>query len=125
MRHRKIGRKLNCNSSYRHALFRNLIINLVRDEIIKITLPKAKELRRFVEPLITRAKEDNLSNRRLIFSKIRNNNIINKLFKELAPRFINSCGGYTRILKCGYRIGDKAPMAYIEILKPVKKINPQ
>ncbi|WWO98811.1 MAG: 50S ribosomal protein L17 [Candidatus Dasytiphilus stammeri] len=116
MRHRKIGRKLNCKSSYRQALFRNLIINLVRDEIIKTTLPKAKELRRFIEPLITRAKVDNLSNRRLIFSKIRNNNTVIKLFKELAPKFVNRYGGYTRVLKCGYRIGDKAPMAYLEIL---------
>ncbi|WWO97449.1 MAG: 50S ribosomal protein L17 [Candidatus Dasytiphilus stammeri] len=117
MHHRKIGRKFNCNSSYRHALFRNLIINLVRDEIIKITLPKAKELRRFIEPLITRSKVDNLPNRRLIFSRIRNKNTLNKLFKELAPRFANRYGGYTRVLKCGYRNGDKAPMAYLEILK--------
>ncbi|WWO95409.1 MAG: 50S ribosomal protein L17 [Candidatus Dasytiphilus stammeri] len=120
MRHHKIGRKLNCKSSYRHALFRNLIINLVRDEIIKITLPKAKELRRFIEPLITRAKIDNLSNRRLIFSKIRNNDTLNKLFNELAPRLINRPGGYTRVLKCGYRSGDKASMAYLEILNDKK-----
>ncbi|WWP00012.1 MAG: 50S ribosomal protein L17 [Candidatus Dasytiphilus stammeri] len=123
MRHRKIGRKLNCNSSYRHALFRNLIINLVRDEIIKITLPKAKELRRFIEPLITKSKLDNLSNRRLIFSKIRNKNTLNKLFKELAPRFTNRSGGYTRVLKCGYRNGDKAPMAYLEILNRNQQLN--
>ncbi|WWO97042.1 MAG: 50S ribosomal protein L17 [Candidatus Dasytiphilus stammeri] len=121
MRHRKIGRKLNCKSSVRKALFRNLSKELVKHEIIKTTLPKAKELRRIIEPLITFAKIDNCSRRRLSFSQIRDNFFVKKLFSEIAPRFINCNGGYTRILKCGFRTGDNAPMAYIELINRLPK----
>ena len=113
MRHRKSGRQLNRNSSHRQAMFRNLASALVSHEIIKTTLPKAKELRRVVEPLITLAKEDSVANRRLAFARTRN---IAKLFNELGPRFAQRAGGYTRILKCGFRAGDNAPMAYIELV---------
>ncbi|WWO99331.1 MAG: 50S ribosomal protein L17 [Candidatus Dasytiphilus stammeri] len=116
MRHRKSGRKLNCNSSYRSALFRNLTANLVSCEKIKTTLTKAKELRRIIEPLITISKIDNIANRRLVFSRIRNNQVLKKLFNELGPRFATRPGGYTRILKCGYRLGDNAPLAYLEFM---------
>ncbi|WWO96553.1 MAG: 50S ribosomal protein L17 [Candidatus Dasytiphilus stammeri] len=119
MRHRKIGRKLNCKSNMRKALFLNLSKELVRHEIIKTTLPKAKELRRIIEPLITFAKVDNLSRRRLAFSKIRTKTIVKKLFDDIGPRFINCPGGYTRILKCGFRTGDQAPMAYIELINRI------
>ena len=110
MRHRKSGRQLNRNSSHRQAMFRNMAGSLVRHEIIKTTLPKAKELRRVVEPLITLAKTDSVANRRLAFARTRDNEIVAKLFNELGP------GGYTRILKCGFRAGDNAPMAYIELV---------
>ncbi|CUX97076.1 50S ribosomal protein L17 [Candidatus Hoaglandella endobia] len=116
MRHRKIGLQLNRNSSHRQAMFRNMACSLVRYELIKTTLPKAKELRRIVEPLMTLAKLDNLANRRLVFSRTRNNEIVAKLFNELNLRFANRTGGYTRILKCGFRVGDNAPMAYIELV---------
>ncbi len=116
MRHRKSGRQLNRNSSHRKAMFRNLTSALVGNEIIKTTVPKAKELRRVVEPLITLAKEDSVANRRLAFARIRNVETVAKLFNELGPRFANRAGGYTRILKCGYRAGDNAPMAYIELV---------
>ena len=116
MRHRKSGRHLNRNSSYRQALFRNLASALVSHEIIKTTLPKAKELRRVVEPLITLAKVDSVANRRLAFARIRNIETVAKLFNELGPRFAQRAGGYTRILKCGFRAGDNAPMAYIELV---------
>ena len=116
MRHRKSGRHLNRNSSYRQALFRNLASALVSHEIIKTTLPKAKELRRVVEPLITLAKVDSVANRRLAFARTRNIETVAKLFNELGPRFANRAGGYTRILKCGFRAGDNAPMAYIELV---------
>ncbi|WWO97763.1 MAG: 50S ribosomal protein L17 [Candidatus Dasytiphilus stammeri] len=116
MRHRKIGRRLNCNSSHRNALFRNLTASLVYYERIKTTLTKAKELRRIIEPLITISKIDTTANRRLVFSRIRNNQVLNKLFNELGPRFITRPGGYTRILKCGYRLGDNAPLAYLELM---------
>ncbi|WWP01550.1 MAG: 50S ribosomal protein L17 [Candidatus Dasytiphilus stammeri] len=116
MRHRKSGRKLNCNSSHRKALFRNLTANLVYCERIKTTLSKAKELRRIIEPLITISKIDNIANRRLVFSRIRNNHVLKKLFNELGPRFTTRPGGYTRILKCGYRLGDNAPLAYLEFM---------
>ncbi|WP_225639612.1 50S ribosomal protein L17 [Candidatus Profftia sp. (ex Adelges kitamiensis)] len=116
MRHRKIGRRLNRNSSHRKAMFRNMASSLVLHEIIKTTLPKAKELRRVFEPLITFAKIDSIANRRLIFSHTRNNKIVSKIFNELGRRFSNRPGGYTRIIKCGFRTGDKAPMAYIELV---------
>lgn len=116
MRHRKSGRQLNRNSSHRQALFRNLASALVSHEIIKTTLPKAKELRRVVEPLITLAKVDSVANRRLAFARIRNIETVAKLFNELGPRFAQRAGGYTRILKCGFRAGDNAPMAYIELV---------
>lgn len=116
MRHRRSGHQLNRNSSHRQAMFRNMAISLVRYEIIKTTLPKAKELRRVVEPLITLAKIDNVSNRRLAFARIRDNEIVAKLFNELGPRFANRSGGYTFILRCGFRAGDNASMAYIELI---------
>lgn len=111
MRHRKSGRQLNRNSSHRQAMFRNMAGSLVRHEIIKTTLPKAKELRRVVEPLITLAKTDSVANRRLAFARTRDNEIVAKLFNELGPRFASRAGGYTRILKCGFRAGDNAPTA--------------
>lgn len=117
MRHRKSGRQLNRNSSHRKAMFLNMSGSLVRHEIIKTTLAKAKELRRVVEPLVTLAKKsDSVANRRLAFSRTRDNEVVAKLFTELAPRFSNRTGGYTRILKCGFRAGDNAPMAYIELV---------
>ena len=108
MRHRKSGRQLNRNSSHRQAMFRNMAGSLVRHEIIKTTLPKAKELRRVVEPLITLAKTDSVANRRLAFARTRDNEIVAKLFNELGPRFASRAGGYTRILKCGFRAGDNS-----------------
>lgn len=116
MRHRKSGRQLNRNSSHRQAMFRNMASSLVRHEIIKTTLPKAKELRRVVEPLITLAKEDSVANRRLAFARTRDKEVVGKLFTEVGPRFKERAGGYTRILKCGFRNGDNAPMAYIELV---------
>jgi large subunit ribosomal protein L17 len=116
MRHRKSGRQLNRNSSHRTAMFRNMTASLVEHEIIRTTLPKAKELRRVAEPLITMAKQDSVANRRLAFSRLRNKDTVGKLFAELGPRFEGRPGGYTRILKCGFRAGDKAPMAYIELV---------
>lgn len=120
MRHRKSGRQLNRNSSYRRSMLSNMASSLVEHEIIKTTLPKAKELRRVVEPLITLAKNDSVANRRLAFSRVRDNGTVKKLFVDLGPRFVNRAGGYTRIMKCGFRAGDNAPMAYIELLdRPV------
>lgn len=116
MRHRKSGRQLNRNNSHRQAMFRNMAGSLVRYEIIKTTLPKSKELRRVVEPLITLAKTDSVANRRLAFARTRDNEIVAKLFNELGPRFATRAGGYTRIMKCGSRTGDNAPMAYIELV---------
>ncbi len=116
MRHRKSGRQLNRNSSHRQAMFRNMAASLIEHEVIKTTLPKAKELRRIAEPLITLAKEDSVANRRLAFSRTRNKAAVGKLFSELGPRYEDRPGGYTRILKCGYRAGDAAPMAYIELV---------
>ena len=116
MRHRKSGRQLNRNSSHRQAMFRNMASSLIGYEIIKTTLPKAKELRRVVEPLITLAKVDTVANRRLAFARTRNIETVAKLFNELGPRFAQRAGGYTRILKCGFRAGDNAPMAYIELV---------
>ena len=116
MRHRKSGRQLNRNSSHRQAMFRNMASSLIGHEIIKTTLPKAKELRRVVEPLITLAKVDTVANRRLAFARTRDIETVAKLFNELGPRFAQRAGGYTRILKCGFRAGDNAPMAYIELV---------
>ena len=116
MRHRKSGRQLNRNSSHRQAMFRNMASSLIGHEIIKTTLPKAKELRRVVEPLITLAKVDSVANRRLAFARTRNIETVAKLFNELGPRFAQRAGGYTRLLKCGFRAGDNAPMAYIELV---------
>ncbi len=117
MRHRKSGRQLNRNSSHRKAMFSNMASSLVRHELIKTTLPKAKELRRVIEPLITLAKTDSVANRRLAFARTRDNEVVAKLFNELGPRFAQRPGGYTRIMKCGFRTGDKAPpMAYIELV---------
>ncbi len=116
MRHRKSGRKLNRNSSHRHAMFRNMAASLMQHEIIRTTLPKAKELRRVVEPLITYAKTDGATRRRLAFDRIRDREMVTKLFNELGPRYKSRPGGYLRILKCGYRPGDNAPMAYVELL---------
>ena len=116
MRHRKSGRQLNRNSSHRQAMFRNMASSLIGHEIIKTTLPKAKELRRVVEPLITLAKVDSVANRRLAFARTRNTETVAKLFNELGPRFAQRAGGYTRILKCGFRAGDNAPMAFIELV---------
>ncbi len=116
MRHRKSGRKLNRNSSHRSAMFRNMTVSLVEHELIKTTLPKAKELRRVAEPLITLAKNDSVANRRLAFARTRSDEAVGKLFNELGPRYKERPGGYLRILKCGYRPGDKAPMAYVELV---------
>ncbi len=123
MRHNKSGRKLNRNSSHRKAMFSNMANSLFDHEIIKTTLPKAKELRRVAEPLITLAKSDSVANRRSAFSKLRDKEMVGKLFNELAPRYKDRPGGYTRILKCGFRSGDSAPMAYIELVdRPVEAI---
>ena len=116
MRHRKSGRKLNLNSSHRSAMFKNMTISLVEHELIKTTLPKAKELRRIAEPLITLAKEDSVANRRLANSRLGSDEAVGKLFSELGPRYESRPGGYIRILKYGYRAGDKAPMAYVELV---------
>ena len=116
MRHRKIGRKLNRTSSHRSAMFKNMAASLIDHEIIKTTLPKAKELRRIAEPLITLSKIDNVANRRLAFNRTRNAATVGKLFSELGPRYAERPGGYTRILKCGFRSGDSSPMAYIELV---------
>ena len=121
MRHRNIGRQLSRNSSHRKALLQNMTVSLLRHEIIKTTLPKAKELRRVVEPLITLAKEDSVSKRRLAFDRTRDKEVVGKLFSDLGPRYQERPGGYTRILKCGYRAGDNAPMAIIELVdRPVE-----
>lgn len=116
MRHRKSGRKLNRNSSHRKAMFSNMASSLIEHEIIKTTLPKAKELRGILEPLITISKEDTVSKRRLIFNRLRNRDSVTKLFNDLGPRYTTRPGGYLRILKCGFRAGDNAPMAYIEMV---------
>ncbi|MEE2731031.1 MAG: 50S ribosomal protein L17 [Pseudomonadota bacterium] len=116
MRHRKSGRKFNRNSSHRKAMFRNMAVSLVEHELIKTTLPKAKELRRHAEPLITLAKTDSVANRRLAFARTRSNEAVGKLFTDLGPRYKDRPGGYIRILKCGFRAGDKAPMALVELV---------
>ena len=120
MRHRESGRKLNRNSSHRKAMFKNMVSSLVEHEIIKTTLPKAKELRRYAEPLITLSKVDSVANRRLAFDRLRNKDTVGKLFSEIGPRYEGRPGGYLRIMKCGLRAGDKAPMAYVELVdRPV------
>jgi len=119
MRHRKSGRQLNRNSSHRKAMFKNMSSSLVEHELIKTTLPKAKELRRVIEPLITIAKIDSVANRRLIFSRLRCDKSVKKLFETLGPRYKERPGGYLRIIKCGFREGDKAPVAYVELVDRV------
>lgn len=116
MRHRKAGRQLNRTSSHREAMFRNMAASLFRHELIKTTLPKAKELRRVAEPLITLAKSDSVHKRRLAFARLRDKEVVGKLFVELGPRYQARPGGYLRILKCGYRASDAAPMAYVELV---------
>ncbi|RUM53197.1 MAG: 50S ribosomal protein L17 [Methylococcus sp.] len=116
MRHRKSGRQLNRNSSHRKADFKNMANSLFQHEIIKTTLPKAKELRGFAEPLITLAKEDSVARRRLAFARLRDRSMVTKLFNELGPRYKERPGGYLRILKCGQRVGDAAAMAYVELV---------
>jgi len=116
MRHRYSGRKLNKTGTHKRAMFRNMTASLVEHELIKTTLPKAKELRSFAEPFITLAKEDSVANRRLAFDRLRNKAAVGKLFSDLGPRYQERPGGYMRILKCGYRSGDKAPMAYVELV---------
>ena len=116
MRHRKSGRKLNRNSAHRKALFKNLAIALIEQDIIKTTLPKAKELRSFIEPLITIGKEDTVANRRHVFSKLRSEEAVAKLFTEVSVNAKERKGGFTRIIKAGFRAGDKADMAFIELV---------
>ena len=116
MRHRKSGRQLNRNASHRKAMFKNMAISLFEHEVIKTTVPKAKELRRVAEPMITMAKVDSVANRRLIMSRTGSKAMVGKLFTDIGPRYAERPGGYTRILRCGFRAGDKAPMAYVELV---------
>lgn len=116
MRHRKTGRQLNRNSSHRKAMFSNMANSLFKHELIRTTLPKAKELRGYAEPLITLSKNDTVSKRRLAFSRLRDREIVTKLFNELGPRYKARSGGYLRVIKCGFRTGDSAPMAYVELV---------
>lgn len=116
MRHGNQHRKLNRTSSHRAAMFRNMSVSLLRHEVIRTTLPKAKELRKYAEPLITLGKEPSLANRRLAFNRLRDRDIVTKLFGELGPRYLERKGGYLRILKCGFRNGDNAPMAFVELV---------
>jgi len=116
MRHMKSGRKLNRDSAHRKAMFKNMANSLFAHEIIRTTVPKAKELRRVAEPLITLAKEDTVAHRRLAFNRLRDRGSVTKLFNELGPRYVSRPGGYLRILKCGFREGDKAPMALVELV---------
>lgn len=123
MRHRKSGRKFNMNSSHRKALFSNMVSSLFKHELIKTTLPKAKELRSYAEPLITLSKEDSVAKRRLAFARLRDRDTVTKLFNELGPRYKNRAGGYLRIMKCGFRAGDDAPMAYVELVdRPIAAV---
>ena len=122
MRHQKSGRKFNRTSSHREAMFRNMAASLIKHELIKTTLPKAKELRRVAEPLITIGKVDGVANRRLAFSRLRDKEAVGKLFVEIGPRYVSRPGGYLRIMKCGFRDGDNAPMAYVELVdRPMAK----
>ena len=116
MRHRYAGRKLNRTDAHRNAMLRNMAVSLVEHEVIRTTLPKAKELRRVLEPLITHAKDDSVAKRRLVFARLRDKAAVGKLFVELGPRYKARPGGYLRILKCGLRTGDKAPMALVELV---------
>ncbi len=123
MRHHKTGRQLNRNSSHRKAMFSNMATSLFRHELIKTTLPKAKELRGYAEPLITLSKEDSVAKRRLAFAKLRDREVVTKLFNELGPRYQDRPGGYVRVIKCGFRAGDSAPMAYVELVdRPVEEV---
>ena len=125
MRHQKSGRKLNRTSSHRQAMFRNMAASLIRHEEIRTTLPKAKELRRVAEPLITMAKSPSLARRRRAFARLRDSAAVAKLFNELGPRFQNRPGGYTRILKCGFRTGDHAPMALVQLVDSIDEVQAQ
>jgi large subunit ribosomal protein L17 len=116
MRHQKSGRKFSRTSSHREAMFKNMAASLFKHELIRTTLPKAKELRRVAEPLITLAKTDGVANRRLAFARLRDKEAVGKLFVELGPRYRERKGGYLRLLKCGFRVGDNAPMAYVELV---------
>ena len=116
MRHRKSGRQLNRNSSHRKAMFKNMAVSLIEHEVTKTTVPKAKELKRVAEPLITLAKSDSVANRRLAFARTGSKAAVSKLFAELGPRYLDRPGGYTRILKCGFRSGDAAAMAVVELV---------
>lgn len=116
MRHRKSGRQLNRNSSHRKAMFSNMAVSLFEHELIRTTLPKAKELRGFAEPLITLSKNDTVAKRRLAFARLRDRKIVTKLFNTLGPRYKDRSGGYLRVIKCGFRTGDSAPMAYVELV---------
>lgn len=116
MRHRNTGRKFSITSSHKKALFRNMMVSLFENEIIRTTLPKAKEIRRYAEPLITLSKNNTLAAKRLAFDRLRSRGAVTKLFEELGPRYANRPGGYLRVLKCGFRPGDTAPMAYVELV---------
>jgi ribosomal protein L17 len=125
MRHRESGRKLNRNSSHRKAMFRNMAVSLLKHELIRTTLAKAKELRRVAEPLITLARNDSVAKRRLAFARLRDRVAVTKLFTELGPRYKSRPGGYLRVLKCGPRQGDKAPMAIVELVERVAAASPE
>lgn len=116
MRHRNSGRQLNLNSSHRKSMLRSMAASILSHEVIRTTVPRAKELRRVVEPLITLAKSDTLAGRRLAFSRVRNRSVVTKLFDELGPRYKQRPGGYLRIMRCGFRAGDSAPMAIVELV---------
>lgn len=124
MRHRKAGRKFSRTSSHRQAMFRNMAASLFSHEAIRTTLPKAKELRRVAEPLITLAKEDTVANRRLAFARLRDKDVVKKLFNELGPNYRARPGGYLRVLKAGFRPGDSAPMAYVELVDRPRQQSP-
>lgn len=117
MRHQNKGRKLNRTSSHRKAMFQNMVVSLLKHEAIKTTLPKAKSLRGHAERMITIAKTDSLANRRLVFNRLRDRDIVTKLFNDIGPRNANRPGGYLRVLKCGFRAGDNAPMAFVELVE--------
>ena len=116
MRHSNIGRQLSRDGAHRKAMLRNMAVSLLRHELIRTTVPKAKELRRTAEPLITMAKTDSVAKRRLAFARLRDRDVVTKLFNELGPRYLTRPGGYLRILKCGFRPGDRAPMAIVELV---------
>ena len=123
MRHRNTGRKLSRTSSHRKAMFSNMCTSLIEHELIKTTLPKAKELRRYIEPLITVSKKDSVASRRHVFDRLRSKAAVGKLFTTLGPRYVERPGGYVRVLKCGYRTGDNAPMAIIELVDRPEEVN--